>query len=124
MCTVSKSLCTRPHISVYSHRGICLLSNESSSTTECVPLCETMGLSLCTCDEEEEECMVCCSGPGRACRPIDGEPLVDGSSCQGGEGVCRNVSVSMCCGCIHIITCREGVQTEVRTSLPECGPSL
>ena len=82
-------------ITSVSFRGLCLLSNESSSTTECVPLCETMGLDNCICDDEEE-CMVCCSGVGRDCSPIDGEPLVDGSLCRGDEGICRSVSVCMC----------------------------
>lgn len=67
--------------------GVCLLTEDDSvSRPQCVPLCETLGLSKCMC-EGDEECMVCCEGPQQPCHSIS-LPLSNGSACE--SGVCRN----------------------------------
>ena len=73
--------------------GVCLLTADSPDTTECVPLCQTIELTNCTCGGDNE-CMVCCIGGDQECRPapLPGGPesLANGSPCQ--TGVCRDVS--------------------------------
>lgn len=76
--------------------GMCLLTNDTrdpEDTTECVPLCNTIGLTNCTC-EGDNECMVCCIGTDQQCSPapLPGGPefLANGSPCR--TGVCRAVS--------------------------------
>ncbi len=65
----------------------------SASQPECVPLCMSMGLDRCDCEEAEKECEVCCwNSTLQRCVSLE-TPLADGSECEG--GVCINVSATL-----------------------------
>ena len=76
-------------------RGVCLLAEDSENVTECVPLCEVRGQGpLCTCVQEQFECLVCCNDTlTDSCTALpDMVPLSDHSPCS--IGVCIDVSCS------------------------------